>query len=339
MSITPPLNRFLFTLFLLLTLAVGVSALIWPAVRSEAYAPLRDLLFPNLFLPTRAGMPVALTLAAPPELEGWVKESAADFTRQNPLMQIQVVQLNGIDAPRRLSTLTAQPDIWIAEADFVRIAAGSLPYEASGTPLALDAFRWAGVKGRAELPGSVSWMSLAQAAKNPQLRIALPPAASVEGMAACWAAAGEYFHQPALSAAQIGDAGFHTWLQSLAQAAPDRNRSVLDQLSTRPPQVSVGLILNSDWRQLSQDAFVPQALEYSPAFNYPYSIRSDWLDIPADEASDRQAAARAFRSYLLSSGPQSRLATYGLAPAKSNLTGRLPLLDEPAIRALRFCWQ
>jgi hypothetical protein len=340
MPTTPPLNRILLTAYIILTLVVGAAALIWPSVRGITYAPLRDLLFPNLFLPTRAGMPVTLAVAAPAALEDWVRASAGEFTRQNTLIQIEVTAVRGSDANRRLNSITSQPDAWIAEADFVRIAAGGLPYETQGKPVAQGSFVWVAVKGHSELAGQLSWNSVSQSAgSNPQFRIAMPPVDSIEGMAACWSAAAEYHHLNQVTADQINDRAFRTWLSALLQAAPDRNRSPLDQLATRPPQAEVGLILASDWGHLPQDGFIDQPPANNVAFNYPYYIRTVWQDMQPDEAAARQEAAGKFRDYLLSAAPQNRLSAYGLKPASAQLTGQLPPLDEPAIRALRFCWQ
>ena len=167
----------------------------------------------------------------------------------------------------------------------------------------------------------------------------MPPANSVEGMAACWTAAAEYQRSANITAAQISDPAFRKWLEALLLAAPDRNRSPRDQLSTRPPQADAGLILNSDWNELAQDAFLSQAPSYNVAFDYPYYIRSNWQNLQAEEASAHRAAAEKFRAFLLGSGPQSELASYGLEKADFQLSGQLLLNDESIIRALQFCWQ
>jgi hypothetical protein len=340
MSLTPPVNRVLLYFYLVITLGVGVAALIWPSVRSFSYAPLRDALFPNLYLPTEAGMPVTLVVAAPPALEEWLKTSASDFSSQNSLIQIVVTPLRGMDADRRLNTITSQPDIWIAEADFVRAMAGSVPYETRGSPLAQDSFVWVASKNQTGLSASLDWAAIAQAsAANPQFRIAMPPLNSVEGMAACWSAAAGYHHQKDPGAAQISDPAFRKWLSDLAQAAPDRNKAAYDQLATRPPQVDVGLIQVRELDQLSQGSFFSQPPEYNPIFNYPFYIRSNWQNTQPDEAGARQSAAAKFRDYLLSAGPQGKLAAYNLQPARGQTPGQVPALDDSAVRALRFCWQ
>ncbi len=340
MSSTPPLNRILFGFYVVLTLAVGLAALIWPSVRSWTYAPLRDALLPDFFLPTRAGQPVKLVVAAPTTLEGWVKASAAEFTQQNALIQIEVTPLRGLDANRRLNTLTGQPDVWIAEADFARLAAGGVPYETQGTPLAQDTFIWVAASSQTALAANLGWRTVAETANsNPQFRIAMPPLNSVEGMAACLLAAADYYAQDKVTPAQINDAAFRTWLKALLQAAPDLSRNPRDQLASRPPQADAGLILNSDWGQLNQGGFIHQMPAYNVAFNYPYYIRSNWQNVPSDEADAHRAAAEKFRAFLLSAGPQSRLNSSGLQRPDTRLTVPLLTIDEATIRALQFCWQ
>ena len=46
MFVTPRLNKVIFALYLLITIAVFIATLVSPTVRALAYAPLRDLLLP-----------------------------------------------------------------------------------------------------------------------------------------------------------------------------------------------------------------------------------------------------------------------------------------------------
>lgn len=340
MTNTPPSNRILFGIYVFVTLVVGVAALIWPSFRSLAYAPLRDLLFPNTFLPTAASAPVTLSVAVPAALEGWVKASSVEFMQQNQFIKVEVTQLNGQEAERKLNTLTGQTDVWIAESDFARAAAASIPYEKQGASLAQETFLWVAVKSQTQFANNLNFKSVAQAAsENPSFKIAMPPANSIEGMAACWIAATEFHSVETPSAAQINDPAFKEWLTKLLAAAPDRSRSPRDQLSTRPPQANAGLILNSDWSQLAQASFISQPPNRNVAFNYPYYIRSTWQNLQPEEIQLHQDAAMKFKNYLLGANAQNALTAAGLQPANAQLTGQLPITDEALIRALQFCWQ
>jgi hypothetical protein len=341
MSNTPLLNRFLFVFYVLLTVGVLISALIWPQVRAAAYAPLRDLLLPAFYLPTSAGIQAAITVAAPPALEAWVREAAADFNRQNTLIEVRVVGLRGAEAGRRLNaSVTDLPDVWIAEADFVRTSVGGVPYGIGGPSVAQDGLAWVAVASRRDLVGDLTWQSVSDAARSDmQFRIAVPPAGSVEGMAACMSAAADYHQQASLAAEMVNDAAFRQWLDELLAAAPNRSRSPRDQLGSRPPEVDVGLILGSDWRQLPQESFVYQPPRYNVTFNYPYLIRTNWYELSEDEGDARRIAAEKFSAFLLGAGPQSRLQNYGLERAGVQPSSQIVTVDDQAVRALQACWQ
>jgi hypothetical protein len=340
MANSPPLSRVLFGFFLLLALSVGIAALVWPAVRAVSYAPLRDALLPDFYLNPDAAVPVRISVVLPPALETWVRTSAEEFSRENPLIQVEITALRGIDAGRRLNSMTGLPDAWIAEAEYTRTAAGGIPYQAEGTGLAGDSFVWLATTARTDLAGGLDWRGVARAAENdPLFRVALPPLNSIEGMAACYSAAAEYHDQAAPGAAQINDAGFQSWLARLRQAAPDLSRNPFDQLNSRPPQADAGFLLRTDWARLAQGAFQSQAPRYGVSFNYPFYMRSGWEELPSAEAAARRQAVEKLRNYLGSGAAQDRLAGYGLSRAGADPGGRTPDLDESAIRALQFCWR
>jgi hypothetical protein len=340
MTNTPRVNRFLFILYILLTVGVLVAALIWPQVRAMAYAPLRDLLFPAFYLPTSAGIEAKITVAAPPTLEAWVREAAVDFNRQNTLIEVSVIGLHGAEAGRRLNaSVTDLPDVWIAEAGFVRTSVGGVPYESSGPAVARDGLAWVAVAS-SDIDGNLSWRSVADAARSDmQFRIAVPPAGSVEGMAACASAAAEYHQQAGLTADLLNDAAFRGWLDELLAAAPNRSRHPRDQLASRPPEVDVGLILGSDWHRLTKESFIYQPTSYNVVFDFPYLVRTNWYELSEDEANARRIAAEKFSDFLLGGGPQGKLVNYGLERAGAEPSGQIVSFDDPAVRALQACWQ
>jgi hypothetical protein len=340
MTNTPRINRFLFVLYVLLTVGVLVAALIWPQVRAMAYAPLRDLLFPAFYLPTSAGIEAKITVAAPSTLEGWVREAAADFNHQNTLIEVSVIGLRGAEAGRRLNaSVTDLPDVWIAEAGFVRTSVGGVPYETGGPSVARDGLAWVAVAS-SDIGGDLSWRSVGDTARSDiQFRVAVPPVGSVEGMAACASAAAEYHQQASLTADLLNDAAFRQWLDELLAAAPNRSRHPRDQLASRPPEVDAGLILGSDWHQLTKESFIYQPPDYNVVFDFPYLVRTNWYELSEDEANARRIAAEKFGDFLLGAGPQGKLVNYGLERAGTEPSGQIVSFDDPAVRALQACWQ
>jgi hypothetical protein len=340
MTSTPRLNRFLFLLFTLLCLLVGVAALIWPSVRSASYAPLRDVLLPDFYLNPQARQSVHLIVAVPPVLTDWVKNSAHEFSKQNPLISVEVVPLKGAEANQRLTAMTGSPDVWIAESDWNRVAAGGIPFETTGTVVAQDFFTWAAaVNGRSDIPSTLSWRSLAEvAATDPQFRLGVPPAGSVQGMGACLSAAGEYFQTNSVTAAQINNGSFRNWLAGLFDAVPDRTRNPLDQITSRPPQVDAAFLLWSDRRSMNEKNFLFQPAQ-PVVLNYSLYLRSTWKDVSADVAGLRRAAVEKFLGLLTGSGSQGALETHGLTKAKADLGVRVRPADENTVYAMQFCWR
>jgi hypothetical protein len=340
MTNTPPLHRFLITFFLLLTLGIGLAALLSPDMRAISYAPARDMLLPDFYLNAKAAMPVRLAVAAPPSLADWLKSSAVEFQKANPLFQVDVTVLRGGDAAQRLNTVTGLPDVWIAEAEFVRAQANGVAYETQGTPIAMDYLVWTSQLAHRDLLSPIDWESIAAAVRgNSQFRLALPPLQSAEGMAACLSASASFHHATFVTADQLNDPAFQAWIKKIRGAATDLARNPRDLLSTRPPQADAGLIMHTDWPALPQDALFLQTPHAEAAFRFPLYIRTQWQTLTPDEADAHRAAAQKLRSYLLSGGPQNALAGYGLGRSNATLEGEIPSPDEAATRALLFCWR
>ena len=74
--LTPRVNYILFILFALLALVVFVAALLLPAVRGLAYAPLRELVLPP-------PSPIELAVLYSTEKEAWLEELVPQFEARN----------------------------------------------------------------------------------------------------------------------------------------------------------------------------------------------------------------------------------------------------------------
>ena len=341
MSTTPRLNRVLFAFFILLTLCVGSAALVWQPVREIAYAPLRDALLPNFYLNPQAGKAVTLIVAVPPALADWVRTSSTDFMKLNPLVTVNVVVLRGAEAHNQLNAITGLPDVWIAESDWSRTAAGGIPFETEGAVVAQDTFVWAAAAGSpVNVLSYLNWDSFARlAASDSQFRLAVPPLGSVEGMGACLSAAGEFFQQSSPTASQINDPAFKRWLAGLLDAAPDWSRNPYDQMASRPPQADAAFLPLSDSRRLDASAFLLQMPAYRPVLNYSYFIRTNWREIEDWEADLQRTTAENFKIHLLGGGPQARLTDLNLERPETVFENPVRPADENAVNALQFCWK
>ncbi len=287
-------------------------------------------------LPTRGGVSTDITVATAPQIEAWVRAAATEFNQRNSQISVQVILVKGIDATQSLDLgrQDSLPDAWIAEADFVRQMARSVPYDAQGPSLAHDSLVWLAVAGRNKLSGTPGWQAVHEAAvNNPQFRAALPsPANSIDGVAAYFSAAASYYQQPQLSSDMVANSDFLRWVDDILVAVPEKKQSPLNQLSRPPVSVDVGMVLQSEVSQLNANQFIQQVPQYNVALNFPYLVRRENA---AQDAADRAKAAELFKTFLLSADQQNRLPSYGLQPAATPFTGQMVVADGATADRLR----
>lgn len=302
-------------------LIVGIAGLVIGAI----------LLMENMqifTLPTRGGVNVDITVAVSPQLEDWVRDAALDFNGRNSQVTVTIVSLKGLDAPQRLDLSKGDTlyDAWIAEADFVRQMARSVPYDQQGTSVAQTGLIWLSVAGRASLPGNPDWGSVHDVAQNnAQFRVALTsPRSSVEGLATYLSAAAAYHNRPTLDQNAVVDTGFARWMDEILIAVPDKNGDPVNQLTRTPPSVDVGMVLQSELGKFNLSQFTQQIPVYNVIFNFPYLIRRGST---APDAVDRERGAEIFRDFLLSAEQQNRLPATGLRPAQTLVSGETVKVD------------
>lgn len=297
-------------------------------------------------LPTRGGVNVTITVAAAPQLEAWAREAALDFSGRNSQITVKVIAMKGIDASQQLdlSKTDGLPDAWIAEADFVRQMARSVPFDETGPSMAQDGLIWLAVAARTGLQGQLNWQTIHVAATDStqwqtlgagdaRFDAALPsPANSIEGVAAFLSAAAGYYQQPALSVDTVGNRDFVQWMDDILIAVPEKKLDPLNQLTRPPVSVDVGMVLQSDLPSLNAGQFIQQPPQYNVVFNFPYLVRRGNLE---KDAADREQAAEIFRDFLLSADQQNRLVGYGLQPAGTAVGGVSVSVDGATAERLR----
>jgi hypothetical protein len=297
-------------------------------------------------LPTRGGVSVDLKVAVAPPLEVWAREAAISFNQRNTQVAVQIVSLKGLEAAQQLDLGkgVALPDAWIAEADFVRQMARSIPYDESGPSVAQTSLVWVALTDRIGLQNNLGWEAVHTAAVDPaqwqvwgagdiRFDAAIPsPANSVEGVAAYLSAAATYHNQAVLNQQLVAEPQFLQWMDEILVAVPEKRLAPLNQLTRTPPSVDVGLVLANELDELNMSQFNQQRPGYNVVFNFPYLIRRG-VNVP--QAADKEQAAEIFRDFLLSPDQQSRLANYGLQPANSPVSGQVVQADGSTAERLR----
>ena len=322
--------------FIIVGLALVTVAAILSLEKTQVYT-----------LPTRGGVNVDISVAVAPQIEDWVRAAATDFNDRNSQISVQVISLKGLDAVQALdlSKQESLPDVWIAEADFVRQMARNVPYDAQGTSLAQDSLIWLAIAQRTGLNGTLDWNIVHTAATDAtqwqtlgagdaRFDAALPsPANSIEGVAAYLSAAASYHQQPNLNADMVGDSNFLRWMDDILLTVPEKTVSPVNQLTRTPPSVDVGMILQSRLTQINSSQFIQQAPAYNVLLNFPYLIRRG---NPAKNAADREIAAETFLNFLSSAEAQNQLPAYGLQPTSTfAANGQFVTADDNTIDRLR----
>ncbi len=292
-------------------------------------------------LPTHQGIQATIQVAVPPTLEPWVNEAAKEFNTQNNQIQVKTTPLKGTEARSKLNFgMKDLPDVWIAEATFVRNYAGNVPYEVTGPTVAQDKLVWLAGSQRADLAANLNWRLVHDTAvKEMQFKIAMPPSNNIEAMAACMSVAAEYYGEANLEKNLANDPIFQRWFNELLEATPNRSRNPRDQLASRPSEADVGLLLNNEAYQLQQQGFIATFPTYNVLFNYPYLIRTSWPELSDDQVKAQQTVAKQFRDFLLSNAQQSKLGNHGFDNAAAKPTGEFVTIGQQTVQGLQWCWQ
>ncbi len=119
MSHTPRLNWVFLIFFALLSIAIFVVAMLFPAFRAQAPAPLRDLILP-------APEPVIISVLYSTEKAGWLAEVIDGFEASHPMVnghpvQVEVEKMGSREMYLAVLDGTRQPDI-ISPASMLQIA-------------------------------------------------------------------------------------------------------------------------------------------------------------------------------------------------------------------------
>ena len=221
------------------------------------------------------------------------------------------------------------------------LADGPFPTRSVATsPLAWGFYRSRGIALQESL-GEVSWEALRMAAAAPTgwkelggdpawgyFELAVPdPRDSAAGLAALTAAAGDYYGRDLVSADDVADPLFQSWLSSILGHPKDAGRfnahTVEEFALFGPSSADGGLFIESELLLRAQG--IKERWKDPLLIRYPQT--STWFDFPfaiwgGPETSDFQKrAALSFQRFLLSEPQQRKATVFGLRPA----SGAIPL--------------
>jgi len=360
LTYTPKLNWVLLGLFGLLTLGVFTAALIFPAFRQTAYAPVREILIPP-------PEPLILSLLYSTEKEAWLNEVIQDFENSgarvdgHPLQidakkmgswEINAAVLSGLEQPVLISPasslqIAALQDASTAEfgRSLVNPAETATCRSVVTTPLVLAAW-----KERANVlwgtqPGATLWLDLHDSLINPKGWAAYhqpdwgyikfghtDPLKSNSGFMTILLMTYAYYEKSdQLSAADIlSNEAFQTWFLSMEHSIGQFEYStgpLMKKMVSYGPStydfISVYEATALEQAENAQGKYGDLRIYYPPVLS--------WSDHPfclvhGDWVSPMQVkASQLFIDYLLSQpAQQSAMINYGFRPVSSEVSLNQP---------------
>lgn len=266
---------------------------------------------------------VDIEVVAASTIYPWVEQAAQQFNQANPKTQVTVIEATDLVPESKFRTAAAQmpPAAWVAEAGFVVDLAKTkgLTFE-DGPSVAATSLVWGAYTDKLEQftqsYGDLSWDSLHTKATSPSgLKLVIgSPQNTAEGIAALMSATAFTVNVETISSSDVSSA--NNWL---TDTFGDRNAYAPPTPAESFASVQgrtlgdVGLLSMASWRSAKLDQnpnFTLLSAEPVVTFDFPLAV---WTGSRA--TPETQAAARAFRDFLLESSQQSRLAEYGLEPA------------------------
>ncbi|MCB0174850.1 MAG: substrate-binding domain-containing protein [Anaerolineae bacterium] len=266
---------------------------------------------------------VDVEVVAAPVIYPWVEQAAQQFNQANPKTQVSVIEATELIPESKFRTAAAQPPpvAWIAEAGFVVELAKNKglafddPQPVAGSDLAWGAYTDK-LEQLTQSYGDLSWDSLHTKATSPDgLKLVISsPQNTAEGIAALISATAFAANAEAISSGDVSSA--NNWL---TDTFGDHNATVPPTPAQSFASVQgrtlgdVGLLSMVSWRSAKLDQnpnFTLLPVEPAVTLDFPMAI---WTGSRA--TPEMQAAAHAFRDFLLESSQQSQLTAYGLEPA------------------------
>ncbi len=272
---------------------------------------------------------IVIKIVVAPAIKPWVDQSAQTFNGRNPDTQVEIVAADNLIPTTQFrpgaAPQIAQPAAWLAEAGFVIGMAGESdlrftePQSVASTPLT-----WGAFKDKQDVLvqtyGPLGWDSLhakATATNGDFLKLVIAsPQNSAEGLAVFISATAAHLNKQNLSASDVN--GAEGWLNEMFIKQDTPNVDIVPKpaeafaATTGRSIGDVGLLSRLSWQS------VP-ALQNKPDFVLTEAQPKVILDFPlaiwAEASPQAQAAAKAFRTFLLEETQQQTLAQSALERA------------------------
>lgn len=291
---------------------------------------------------------VDIEVIAAPAVYPWVEQAAQQFNQANHKTQVTVVEATELVPESKFRTAASQapPAAWIAEAGFVIDLAKykGLAFDdrqsVAGSGLAWGAYTDK-LEQFTQSFGDLNWDSLHTKAASPSgLKLVISsPQNTAEGIGALISATAFTANADTISSSDVSSA--NNWLTDTfgdhnAYTPPTPAESFASVQGRTLGDM--GLLSMVSWRSAKLDqnpGFTLLPVEPAVMLDFPMAV---WTGSRA--TPEMQAAARAFRDFLMEDSQQSRLTDYGLEPAagQSGVQADGPTADRLqawAVRVLR----
>lgn len=347
---TPRLNWVLFFLFALATIGIFILALVMPAFRSMAYAPLRELVLPP-------PAPITLSVLYSTEKEAWLQEVVSQFQAGRPTVeghpvQVKLEKMGSREIYLSLLDSQRQPDL-ISPASSLQISIledlSEKKFGASlvnrndpsacrsvvTTPLVLVAWKERASVLWGSNPGGNLWTDLHDALVNPQGWGAYghpewsyikfghtDPTKSNSGFMALLLMTASYFNKTdSLTTSDIlSDPGYQQWIKDFENSVPEFGEStgtyMKDIVAYGPSRYDLVAVYEATAIEQLENArgrYGELSVYYPPATvlsDHPFCLLSASWVTP-----DKEKAARLFMDALVSRQAQeAALLKYGFRP-------------------------
>jgi ABC-type molybdate transport system substrate-binding protein len=294
----------------------------------------------RLFIPEIGPANVLIQVVTAPSIKPWVEESAQQFNQTNGRIEVQVLTANTLVPTSQFASSSPQavpPAAWLAEATFMVEMArhGDYAFDDSQS-VAATSMAWGGYNDKLsqfEAYGGINWPALNKKATDDILKLVIAsPQNTAEGLAALMSAAAVAQNSQSLTTNEISAA--NGWL---AETLGDRNTVTPPTPAETLASVQgrtlgdIGLLSLASWRGAKLDSrtdFQIIPLDPNVALDFPFAIYTD-----SKSPVENQAAARAFRDFLLAEAQQNRLSSVYLDKAATVAPGGVQI-DGSGIQRL-----